>query len=151
MTGTATRNLRTLGATTVLWLLAAGISAGRTGTLLGLLPRLLQSGGKIDVLLVLLLHIAGALATLVAVFVHSRTGLLLAVLYTGYSTVVLALGAPSASLQMLTWSIGGLTFASLLVCAASPKGPAIRGRRLPAIVLALGAGVVGVVLLLILR
>lgn len=108
-------------------------------------------GGKIDVLLVLLLHIAGALATLVAVFVHSRTGLLLAVLYTGYSTVVLALGAPSASLQMLTWSIGGLTFASLLVCAASPKGPAIRGRRLPAIVLALGAGVVGVVLLLILR
>lgn len=46
MTGTATRNLRTLGATTVLWLLATGISAGRTGTLLGLLPRLLQSGGE---------------------------------------------------------------------------------------------------------
>lgn len=141
-----------LHATTVLWFLATGISAVRVGTLLGLFPRLLQSEGTRGAVLVLLLHVGGAVATLAAVFVHSRIGLLLAVLYTGYSMVVLALGAPTPGLQTLTWSVGGLTFVAILACAASPKG--LQQRRtlgVAAVALTAIAVAAGVALLLMLR
>lgn len=151
MTAMATHSSRTLGATTMLWFLTAGISAVRIGTLLGLFPRLLQSHGTNGPLLVLLLHVAGALATLAAVFTRSRVGLLLAVLYTGYSTVVLALGAPTTALQTMTWIVGGLTFASVLACAAAPKLTALKIRMVPGIALAVAAVAVGVVLLMTLR
>ncbi|MDO5068127.1 MAG: hypothetical protein Q4D96_12670 [Propionibacteriaceae bacterium] len=150
MTTTAKHRHRVLGSTTILWLLATGISAIRIGTLLGLFPRLVQATGMSGPVAMLLLHIAGAFATLVALLAHSRLGLLLAVLYTGYSTVVLALGAPTPSLQALTWSVGGLTFVSVLACAASTKTPPL-SRGLPAIALAAGAMLLGVVLLLVLR
>ena len=151
MTATAKQHSHALGTTTVLWLLATGISAVRLGILLGLFPRLLQATGMSGPVLMLLLHIAGAFATLVAILARSRLGLLLAVLYTGYSTVVLALGAPTPILQALTWSVGGLTFSLVLACTASTKTPSLRAHRLPTIALAAGATVVGVVLLLVLR
>jgi hypothetical protein len=98
--------------------------------------------------LILALHIAGALATVVVILVQSRTGLLMAVLYTGYSTVVLALDAPNGALSSVMWIVGGLTL--LMTLASSLRVRRKQSLLLPAWTALLGV-IVGFVVLSILR
>ena len=128
-------------------MIAAVASGLRMGTLLGLLPRLIEDLAT-GPLLLLALHIAGAAATVGAIVLHSRLGLLIAVLYTGYSTVVLALGAPSSHLIVLTWAVGLTVLALCLGCAMTA---ATRARRLPACIASLVSAVAGFFLLLVFR
>ena len=83
--------------------LASATAAVRVGTLAALIPGLVAAHVGTGTWLTLALHIAGALATVVVILVQSRAGLLMAVLYTGYSTVVLALNAPNGALSSVMW------------------------------------------------
>lgn len=125
-------------------IIAAVASGLRTGTLIGLLPRLLENPAT-GPLLVLGLHIAGAAATVGAIVLHSRVGLLLAILYTGYSTVVLALSAPSGHLVVLTWVVGSIVLVLSLSCAMTV---ATCAQRFPAWIASVVSAVVGFALLL---
>jgi len=98
--------------------------------------------------LILALHIAGALATVVVILVQSRVGLLIAVLFTGYSTVVLALNASNGALSSVTWIIGGLT---LLMTLASSLTVRRKQNLLWPVWTALLGVIVGFVVLSILR
>ncbi|WIK64427.1 hypothetical protein [Gleimia hominis] len=98
-------------------------SSLRAGTLIGLGPHLWIERGLTWPFMVLLMHIFGALFTVAAAVVHSRTGLLIAVLYTGYSTVMLGLDAPTSLLQILVWTVGGLTLLLVLSSAICVKDP----------------------------
>lgn len=101
--------------------LASATAAVRTGTLIALVPGLVAANASTGTWFILALHIAGALATLVAILMQSRAGLLIAVLFTGYSTVVMALEAPNDVLGLVTWIIGGATLLITLVCAARAR------------------------------
>lgn len=109
MTTSAQSEASLHGQTAPLMTLASATAAVRVGTLAALIPGLVAAHVGTGTWLTLALHIAGALATLVAIVVQSRVGLLLAVLFTGYSTVVLALNAPNGTLSSVTWIVGGLT------------------------------------------
>ena len=118
------------------------------GTLAALIPGLVAAHVGTRTWLILALHIAGALATVVVILVQSRTGLLMAVLYTGYSTVVLALNAPNGALSSVTWIIGGLT---LLMTLASSLTVRRKQNLLWPVWTALLGVIVGFVVLSILR
>lgn len=128
--------------------LASATAAVRVGTLAALIPGLVAAHVGTRTWLILALHIAGALATVVVILVQSRTGLLMAVLYTGYSTVVLALNAPNGALNSVTWIIGGLT---LLMTLASSLTVRRKQNLLWPVWTALLGVIVGFVVLSILR
>ena len=116
--------------------LASATAAVRVGTLAALIPGLVAAHVGTGTWLTLALHIAGALATLVAV------------LFTGYSTVVLALNAPNGTLSSVTWIVGGLT---LLMTLASSLTVRRKQNLLWPVWTALLGVIVGFVVLSILR
>ena len=113
-----------------------------------LIPGLVAAHAGTGTWLTLALHIAGALATVVVILVQSRTGLLMAVLYTGYSTVVLALDAPNGALSSVMWIVGGLTL--LMTLASSLRVRRKQSLLWPAWTALLGV-IVGFVVLSILH
>ena len=128
--------------------LASATAAVRVGTLAALIPGLVAAHVGTGTWLTLALHIAGALATVVVILVQSRVGLLIAVLFTGYSTVVLALNAPNGALSSVMWIVGGLT---LLMTLASSLTVRRKQNLLWPVWTALLGVIVGFVVLSILR
>lgn len=131
-----------------LMMLASATAAVRVGTLAALIPGLVAAHAGTGTWLTLALRIAGALATVVVILVQSRTGLLMAVLYTGYSTVVLALDAPNGALSSVMWIVGGLTL--LMTLASSLRVRRKQSLLWPAWTALLGV-IVGFVVLSILH
>ena len=148
MTTSAQSEASLHGQTAPLMTLASATAAVRVGTLAALIPGLVAAHVGTGTWLTLALHIAGALATLVAILVQSRVGLLLAVLFTGFSTVVLALNAPNGTLCSVTWIVGGLT---LLMTLASSLTVRRKQNLLWPVWTALLGVIVGFVVLSILR
>lgn len=137
-----------LAQTSPITTLASATAAVRAGTLAALIPGLVAANASPGTWLILALHILGALATLSAILMQSRAGLLLAVLFTGYSTVVMALEAPNNVLGLVTWIIGGATLLMTLICAARARRK--QNLRGPLVAALVGA-IVGFLVLSILR
>lgn len=142
---------RDMGVPATLTIAAVVVSALRAGSLIGLVPHLWQTGGLSWPFTVLLMHVAGALFTVAAAVAHSRTGLLIAVLYTGYSTVILGLDAPTMPLQILVWMLGGLTLLLVLGASVFVKAPDQRARQSRCLLMGAMALVLGVVIMILLR
>lgn len=103
---------------------AVAASLLRAGVVAGLWPVLVGEAGLQTLNLVpYLLHLGGSLATVAVLAGRHAVMRLVAIAFTGYSTVVLGLGAP-APLSAALWGTGVLAVVTLLLAA-------LRGRELP--------------------
>lgn len=89
----------------------------RAGTVLGIWPVLIGSHGvATENLLPYLLHLIGSIATVLVVLSGRPILVLIAIAFTGYSTIVLGINAPLA-VGVAVWSTGGLALVGLAVAA----------------------------------
>ncbi|WP_300266539.1 hypothetical protein [Microbacterium sp.] len=114
----------------------------RAGVVAGLWPVLLGPEGGIETenLLPYLLHLVGALATVVVVAMQHTVMRLVAIAFTGYSTIVLGIGAPGVT-GIVIWVTGIAALIAVLAAALRPGGRAGRWAWIAGAALAVAAGV----------
>lgn len=114
----------------------------RAGVVAGLWPVLMGVGGGFESenLLPYLLHLAGAIAAVIVVAMQHSIMRLIAIAFTGYSTVVLGIGAPGVT-GIMIWVTGIAALIGVLLAALRPGDPAARWAWISGTVLAVLAGV----------
>lgn len=106
------------------WAIVASLL--RAGVVIGLWPVLVgASGVETENLAPFLLHALGSIATVAVVALRRSVVRLIAIAFTGYSTVVLGLSAPGF-VGVVIWVTGVIALIALLLAALRRGGPAAR-------------------------
>lgn len=121
------------------WALAASLL--RAGAVIGLWPVLIGATGvEMANLFPFLLHALGSIATVIVVVLRRSIVRLIAIAFTGYSTIVLGLSAPGI-VGVVIWVTGVLALIALLLAALRPGSAAALWAWILGIVLAVLAAV----------